>query len=90
MHSQLSISENGIAKLTLDHQSHPVNVLDEILLNELLEHFDHVAANPSIKGLIIHSNKSSFIAGVDLSLLGSIDPDHPEKFKQLLLKIHTV
>ena len=89
MHSQLNILENGIAKLTLDHQTHPVNVLDEILLNEILAHFDHVVSNPSIKGLIIHSNKSSFIAGVDLSLLGSIDPDQPQKFKQLLLKIHT-
>ena len=89
MHSQLHIEGSGIAILTLDHQSHPVNVLDTVLLDEVLNHFDHVVSNPSIKGLIIHSNKDSFIAGVDLSLLGSIDPDHPEIFKTLLLKIHT-
>jgi 3-hydroxyacyl-CoA dehydrogenase/enoyl-CoA hydratase/3-hydroxybutyryl-CoA epimerase len=89
MHSQFNIENDGIAILTLNHQSHPVNVLDEDLINETLEHFNHVVSNPGIKGLIIHSGKSSFIAGVDLSLLGSIDLEHPEKFKSLLLKVHT-
>lgn len=88
MHTQFTIDQDGIAHLELNHNQHHVNVLDQQMINEVLEHFHEVITNNDVVGLLISSAKKSFIAGVDLSLLGAIDQKEPAEFRDFLMRIH--
>jgi 3-hydroxyacyl-CoA dehydrogenase / enoyl-CoA hydratase / 3-hydroxybutyryl-CoA epimerase len=57
---------DGIAMLTIDMPGRSMNVLTDALARELGRLIEQVASDPTIKGAIITSGKSSFIAGADL------------------------
>lgn len=64
------IGDDKICILTLDRPESGANIFDAATLRELNEHLDAIAADGSLRGLIITSAKKSiFIAGADLKTL---------------------
>ena len=60
------LSNNGVAFITIDVKDRPVNVLTPELHKAIGEIADHLAADEKAIGAVIHSGKSSFMAGGDL------------------------
>jgi 3-hydroxyacyl-CoA dehydrogenase/enoyl-CoA hydratase/3-hydroxybutyryl-CoA epimerase len=61
-----AVDQDGIATLTIDMKDRSMNVLSDRLARELAESIDRVVTDASVKGAIITSGKSTFIAGADL------------------------
>jgi 3-hydroxyacyl-CoA dehydrogenase / enoyl-CoA hydratase / 3-hydroxybutyryl-CoA epimerase len=61
-----AVDQDGIATLTIDMKGRSMNVLSDRLARELAEVIDRVVTDASVKGAIITSGKTSFIAGADL------------------------
>ncbi|MFN0086879.1 MAG: 3-hydroxyacyl-CoA dehydrogenase NAD-binding domain-containing protein [Blastocatellia bacterium] len=60
------VDADGIATLTIDLKDRPMNVITREFLEELAASVDRVIADPAVKGAILTSGKSSFMAGADL------------------------
>ncbi len=63
--------DNGIAYITIDVQERPVNVLTPEMHRELGEVAAKLAADEAAIGAVLHSGKSSFMAGGDLNRIVS-------------------
>jgi 3-hydroxyacyl-CoA dehydrogenase/enoyl-CoA hydratase/3-hydroxybutyryl-CoA epimerase len=61
--------EAGILTLTFDDPSRPMNVFSDAVIVELRAAVEAAAADARVKGVLIRSGKSSFIAGADLKEL---------------------
>src|SRR5215469_2364560 len=61
-----TVDGDGIATLTIDMKSRSMNVLSDDLVRELGTLIERVAADPAVRGAIVTSAKTSFIAGADL------------------------
>jgi 3-hydroxyacyl-CoA dehydrogenase/enoyl-CoA hydratase/3-hydroxybutyryl-CoA epimerase len=61
-----TVDQDGIATLTIDMSGRSMNVLSDELARELGRCIERVAADASVRGAIVTSGKSSFIAGADL------------------------
>jgi 3-hydroxyacyl-CoA dehydrogenase / enoyl-CoA hydratase / 3-hydroxybutyryl-CoA epimerase len=75
------ITEDEICILTFDRPDSAANIFDRATLEELAQHFDAIAKNASLRGLILASAKRSiFIAGADLHSMSQFtdpaDLDH--------------
>lgn len=67
---QLEIDSRGIALATLDMPGRPFNVFSEAMMADLSSLIDTVdASDGKIKGLVITSGKSAFVAGADLAMI---------------------
>ena len=67
--------QDGIAKLVFDRPNSSANIFDAATLLETQQAIETVAADASIKALIIRSAKSSiFIAGADIPSLSNASP----------------
>ncbi len=63
----VQIDADGIALITLDDPSRPMNVTSPELVAELMSALDRVARDDAIKGAVITSGKpASFVAGGDI------------------------
>ena len=60
------VSENGVAFITIDVKDRPVNVLTPELHQAIGTVAEHLAADGAAIGAVVHSGKSSFMAGGDL------------------------
>jgi 3-hydroxyacyl-CoA dehydrogenase / enoyl-CoA hydratase / 3-hydroxybutyryl-CoA epimerase len=60
---------DGIALLTIDMPGRAMNVIDWHFIQALRDCIDSVAADASVKSVIVTSGKTSFIAGADLSIM---------------------
>ena len=60
------LADNGVAYITIDVKDRPVNVLTPELHQAIGTVADHLAADDDAIGAVIHSGKSSFMAGGDL------------------------
>jgi len=60
---------DGIVTLTWDMPGRSMNVLSEGSISEYVAAVDKAIADPSVKGVVVTSGKSAFIAGADLSML---------------------
>ncbi len=65
MASILFETQNHIATITLNQPSIH-NAFDNLMLEELLNHFDTIANNPEIRVLVLQANGKSFSAGANL------------------------
>lgn len=66
--------EAGILTLTFDDPGRPMNVLCDAVVGELRAAVEAAAGDARVKGILIRSGKSSFIAGADLKeLVGAYD-----------------
>ena len=71
---QFSVDADGIAHLKIDIEGRPMNVLTPGFQADLADCIDKVAADPAIKGAVISSAKSSFMAGADIKdMVGAFD-----------------
>jgi 3-hydroxyacyl-CoA dehydrogenase / enoyl-CoA hydratase / 3-hydroxybutyryl-CoA epimerase len=61
-----SVDQDGIALLVIDLPGRPMNVLTPEFMADLEEAVGKLAADEAVKGAIIASGKSTFIAGADL------------------------
>lgn len=63
---QYTVDTDGIAILTIDLPGKSMNVLTPELMGELETLVERVAADDAVKGAVITSGKSAFIAGADI------------------------
>src|SRR5512137_1494579 len=63
---RFSVDSDGIATLLIDVADRPMNVLTPGFRKDLAECVEKVASDPAIKGAVIGSAKSSFMAGADI------------------------
>jgi 3-hydroxyacyl-CoA dehydrogenase/enoyl-CoA hydratase/3-hydroxybutyryl-CoA epimerase len=66
---KLDIDADGIALVTWDAPGRSMNVIDLKVIEELSAIVEKVAADTALKGAVITSNKESFCAGADLTML---------------------
>ena len=64
-------SDDGIAELCFDLQDESVNKFNALTLNELKEATAAIAADTSLKGVIVTSGKPVFIVGADITEFGA-------------------
>jgi 3-hydroxyacyl-CoA dehydrogenase / enoyl-CoA hydratase / 3-hydroxybutyryl-CoA epimerase len=67
-----SIDGDGIAVLMIDVVDRPMNVVTPDFLRELESCVDQLAANPAVRGAIVASAKTSFMAGADIKDMASM------------------
>lgn len=60
------VAESGVAFIAIDVKDRKLNVLTPTLHREMRAVADYLAADDTAKGAVIHSGKSSFLAGGDL------------------------
>ncbi len=63
-------TDDGIAELCFDLQDNSVNKFNALTLNELKEAIAAIAADSSLKGVIVTSGKPVFIVGADITEFG--------------------
>ncbi|MEA1015245.1 3-hydroxyacyl-CoA dehydrogenase NAD-binding domain-containing protein [Sphingosinicella sp. LY1275] len=68
-HIKLQKGADGIAVLTLDNADESMNIVTDSWLAEMSEAIAEVKADDAVKGLVITSGKTAFMAGADLKLL---------------------
>ena len=67
-----SIDGDGIAVLLIDVVDRPMNVVTPDFLRELESCVDQLAANAAVRGAIVASAKTSFMAGADIKDMASM------------------
>ena len=87
-----SVDQDGVALLVIDVPGRPMNVLTPGFQADLSECIDKVAGDPAIKGAVISSAKSSFMAGADIKdMVGAFDrgvtPLEASQFSHSLQKL---
>ncbi len=66
------VDADGIALLTIDLPNANMNVFNAQLIDDLETCVDRILADDAVKGAVITSGKPAFLAGADLSMLGSM------------------
>ncbi|MBK6798912.1 MAG: enoyl-CoA hydratase/isomerase family protein [Acidobacteria bacterium] len=70
------VDGDGIATLTIDLKDRPMNVITRQFLEDLAASVEKVATDPAVKGAILTSGKSSFMAGADLKGVSELFAAH--------------
>src|SRR6202040_1258437 len=71
---RLEIGSDGVALITFDLPDHPDNVFTPEFVAELSQAVEHVLSANEIRGAILSSAKSGFVAGPDLEdLINAFD-----------------
>ena len=81
-------TDDGIAELCFDLQDESVNKFNALTLNELKEATAAIAADTSLKGVIVTSGKPVFIVGADITEFGTQFGDSEEKVADKILSIN--
>jgi 3-hydroxyacyl-CoA dehydrogenase/enoyl-CoA hydratase/3-hydroxybutyryl-CoA epimerase len=63
---QYTVDQDGIALLTIDLPGMPMNVLTPELMADLDSLVERAATDDAVKGIVLTSGKSSFVAGADI------------------------
>ena len=89
---QYTVDADGIATITLDLKTRPMNVLAAELTQPFAEAIAKVDGDASVKGVIITSGKKEFLAGADIDGVFAItDPkiayELAEQYKGLLRRL---
>lgn len=64
-----AVDSDGICTLTIDQPDSNANVMDQNFIDSLQSNLDRALADACVKGMILTSAKSSFVAGADLKSL---------------------
>ena len=80
--------EDGIAELCFDLQGDSVNKFNALTLGELKEATTAIAADDSIKGIIVTSGKPVFIVGADIMEFGSLFAGSEDELFEKILGIN--
>src|ERR1700691_2109726 len=68
----LEVDAEGIAIVTLNDPSKPMNVVSPEWIDEFIEAIERIATDPAVKGAVITSAKPAFMAGADLKHICSL------------------
>jgi len=68
----VQVANDGIAELCFDLQDESVNKFNALTLNELKDATAAIAADKSLKGVIVTSGKPVFIVGADITEFGAL------------------
>ena len=82
-------AEDGIAELCFDLRDDSVNKFNALTLEELKKATAAIAADASIKGVIVTSGKPVFIVGADIMEFGSLFAGSEDKLFEKILGINT-
>jgi 3-hydroxyacyl-CoA dehydrogenase/enoyl-CoA hydratase/3-hydroxybutyryl-CoA epimerase/enoyl-CoA isomerase len=82
-------TDDGIAELCFDLQEDSVNKFNALTLNELKEATAAIAADESVKGVIVTSGKPVFIVGADITEFGSLFGGGEDELAEKILGINT-
>lgn len=80
----LQMGENNLAELIFDVANSRVNIFNAQTVDELSEALSILEKSTQIKGLLIRSNKSGFIAGADITEFAPVFAEGREKVAALL------
>lgn len=95
---RFEVDSDGIALLTIDVAERSMNVLTPELQADLSESIDKISSDDAIKGAVITSAKSSFVAGADLmSMVNAYEDgrsaaekyEYARGFQQVLRRLET-
>lgn len=64
-----AVDADGICTLTIDQPDSAANVMDRKFITDFRAYFERAFADAAVKGIILTSGKSSFVAGADLKSL---------------------
>jgi 3-hydroxyacyl-CoA dehydrogenase/enoyl-CoA hydratase/3-hydroxybutyryl-CoA epimerase/enoyl-CoA isomerase len=81
-------TDDGIAELCFDLQDDSVNKFNALTLNELQEATAAIAADTSLKGVIVTSGKPVFIVGADITEFGAQFGDSEDVVADKILSIN--
>jgi 3-hydroxyacyl-CoA dehydrogenase/enoyl-CoA hydratase/3-hydroxybutyryl-CoA epimerase/enoyl-CoA isomerase len=81
-------NEDGIAELCFDLQDESVNKFNALTINELKEATAAIAADSSLKGVIVTSGKPVFIVGADIMEFGALFGASEDEITDRILKIN--
>jgi len=81
--------EDGIAELCFDLQGDSVNKFNALTLGELKEATAAIAADATVKGVIVTSGKPVFIVGADIMEFGSLFAGGEDELFEKILGINT-
>lgn len=82
-----NIGDDGIAIITMDNKNEPTNLFSPDFISTFIEAAKELINNDKVKGVILHSAKSMFMAGADLKVLKK-DLTDPEEFLNGALNMH--
>jgi 3-hydroxyacyl-CoA dehydrogenase / enoyl-CoA hydratase / 3-hydroxybutyryl-CoA epimerase len=68
-HLKLVYADSGIVSLIMDNADETMNLVSDAFIAEMMDATAQIAADDSIKGVILTSGKPAFMAGADLKLL---------------------
>ncbi|MFA7554754.1 MAG: fatty acid oxidation complex subunit alpha FadB [Spongiibacteraceae bacterium] len=71
--------KDNIARLIFDLENESVNKFNELTLRELQAAATELKANTAIKGLLVLSNKATFIVGADITEFGTLFGENSEE-----------
>jgi len=81
---RLDIDDNRIAHLILDRPNASSNLMDPAFGDDLARCLDSLEGEPDLAGVIVRSDKKSFMAGGDLDLLRRVDDGNAATVLDLL------
>jgi enoyl-CoA hydratase len=70
-------TKDGVARLRLNRPTQ-ANALDAALWRELREAMTALDADPAVRVVVLSGNGRHFCAGIDLSMLATLGPKHPD------------
>ncbi|MDH3757572.1 MAG: 3-hydroxyacyl-CoA dehydrogenase NAD-binding domain-containing protein, partial [Gammaproteobacteria bacterium] len=81
-------ADDGIAELCFDLQDESVNKFNALTVNELKDATAAIAADTSLKGVIVTSGKPVFIVGADITEFGALFGSSEDEIADRILKIN--
>lgn len=82
-----SIDDHGIGLITINMEEHPTNLFSEDFMQVYFEITASAIADKNVKGVIVSSSRSMFMAGADLKMLQK-PIEVAEAFYNNALKLH--
>lgn len=82
------IDKDGIAVLTWNTPDSAVNLLTDKSLSDLDAAVKSAVENDQVKGIVLTSAKSDWVAGADLAMLEVLASLTPEEVYQRMMKVH--
>jgi 3-hydroxyacyl-CoA dehydrogenase/enoyl-CoA hydratase/3-hydroxybutyryl-CoA epimerase len=70
--TRIEVRGDGIAVITIDDPTEPVNTVTRDLGEELFAHVEYVAADPAVKGAVLVSGKKDFVVGANIDVLKAV------------------
>jgi 3-hydroxyacyl-CoA dehydrogenase/enoyl-CoA hydratase/3-hydroxybutyryl-CoA epimerase/enoyl-CoA isomerase len=81
-------TDDGIAELCFDLQNESVNKFNALTVNELKDATAAIAADTSLKGVIVTSGKPVFIVGADITEFGALFGAGEDEITDRILRIN--